>query len=210
MSSREGLIRKMQGGIGIAEDLRLRGDSEGAREVLEQVAADADRAGIRSSQLFRHLAAVCDGTGDMTAAMGYIHRAFDEDPLSPEVMNSYGILLARLQTSLADPNRPPDDPSTPELYRVLVREERATVAPHIAMVRWFVAADQMEEAVELTRAITHLFPGSVESWRLLAKLASAIGDKSTAREAKARAAKAQAAENREQPAPRATQSKAKA
>jgi hypothetical protein len=210
MASSDGLIWKMQGGIGQARELRRQGDSSGARSILEQVAMDAHRGGVRSSQLSWLLAVVCDETGDLPAAFDHIHRAIDEDPLSPEARESLQILLTRVRASLSDRTRAQDDPSTPVLYRILVREDRTTVAPHLAMARWLAATDQMDEAVNLARATTQLYPGSVKAWRQLVKLAVATGDKAMAREAKARAAKAQSAENREQSAPRATQSKAKA
>ena len=210
MASRDKLIWWMQGGIEQARALQRQGDLEGARNVLEQVATDARRGGVRSSHLYWRRAAVCGKLDDLPAAFGHIHRALEEDPLSPEVIESYQMLLAHLRSILGSPARAVDDPSTPELYRILLREERSTIAPHLAMAKWLAEGDRMGEAIDLARAAANLFPGSVKAWRLLAKLAFVAGDKATTREARARAAKAQSAATREQPAPRPTQSKAKA
>jgi len=210
MNPREKLIRRMQGGVLQARDLRRQGDLKGARDILEQVAADARRASVRSSELSNGLAVICDETGDLVAAHRYLQEALEADPLAAEVVEFREVLAAHIRQALASPDRDDDDPAVPEIYRLLVRDERITVEPHLGMVRWLEAAGRVEEAVALANATARLFPDSVGAWRHLVRVATSAGDRALAREAKSRAAKAQATRARESALPLPTQSKAKA
>ena len=210
MNPREKFIWKMQGGVLQARDLRMAGDLQGARDVLEQVAADARRAGVRSSSLSHGLAVICDETGDLVAAYRHLQDALEADPLASEPVEFGEILAAHIRQALARPDRDPKDPGIPELYRTLMRGERIMVEPHLGMVRWLVEAGRVEEAVRLANATARLFPDSQAAWRLLARVASSAGDRVLAREAKSRAAKAQAASTRASGLPMPTQSKAEA
>ena len=210
MNPREKFVWKMQGGMLQARDLRRQGNLKGAREVLEQVAADARRAGIRSSDLSHGLAVVCDETGDLVAAQRHHRDALEADPLASEVVEFGEVLAAHIRQALASPDRDDDDPAVSELYQILLRSERITVEPHLGMVRWLEAAGRVEEAVALANTTARLFPDSVGAWRHLVRVATSAGDRALAREAKSRAAKAQATRARESALPLPTQSKAKA
>ena len=210
MNPREKLIRRMQGGVLQARDLRRQGDLKGARDILEQVAADAKRAGVRSSEVSHGLAVICDESGDLVAAHRYLQDALEADPLAAEVVEFREVLAAHVRQALASPDRDDDDPAVPELYRLLVRDERIMVDPHLGMVRWLEDAGRTEEAVALANAIARLFPDSLGAWRLLVRVATSAGDRALVREAKSRAAKVQAARTREPALPLPTQSKARA
>ena len=117
MNPREKFVWKMQGGVLQARDLRRQGDLKGARDVLEQVAADARRAGVRSSELSHGLAVICDETGDLVAAHRYLQEALEADPLAAEVVEFREVLAAHIRQALASPDRDDDDPAVPEVYR---------------------------------------------------------------------------------------------
>lgn len=99
-----------------------------------------------------------------------------------------------LRALLADPARPPGEPSTPRLYALLLRTGEADVPCHLAMARHLADSGKHEEALRLLDAVTLLAPASRDAWLARAAFERARGDEAAAASCEVQAAALAAAD----------------
>jgi hypothetical protein len=107
-------------------------------------------------------------------------RIRDADPMNPACQHSFDVIANRLRTALADPERAPDDDSTPRLYALLQAAGEADVTSHLAMARHLAHRGKHAAAMELLDAVTLLSPVSRDAWLQKASLARVLGDETLA------------------------------
>lgn len=171
-----------------ATDLVQEGKADDAAKLYRIIVARARKAGIESSHLHWAFAVACDYSGDMEMAFEQVTAAIAKDPLALPYRQSFGIITDRIKAALADPDRAPDDASTPRLYALLQRGGVADVASHLAMARYHLATGKPDQACALVDAVVLLHPTSREAWELKATIADAAGDTAAAEAARVEAA----------------------
>ena len=121
-------------------------------------------------------------------AMAASIEALNLDPLSPSYQRSFEVISGNLRRALCDPERAPDDPTTPRLYRQLLEAGEADVPCHLAMGRHLSHVGQHEEAMRLLDAVTLLAPISRDAWLVRESVALAAGEPGLAARCAAEAA----------------------
>ena len=164
------------------DELVERGDVERARKLLFAVRESMRSQGRGHGFASWRLSILADNEGELVEAMNYVTEALEQDPLSQPFRRSFEIIAGRIRTVLTAPDRDPADPSTPELYELLVRFDAADEPSHLAMAAWSLRAGHPRKAHALAAAVTVLSPGSVDAWRLRAAAARELGLDDEARE----------------------------
>ena len=162
-------------------------DLEGARDKALALEAACAARGLRSAHVLWNLAIVRDYLGDFEMAFQSIREALDLDPVAPPLWQSYRIIVERMQRTLADPERPADDPVRPRLYALLAAANEVTLPCHLAMARYQRSVGKPQEAVRLLEAVTLLHPAWVPGWRELAVAARTAGHPELAERAETQA-----------------------
>jgi tetratricopeptide (TPR) repeat protein len=156
--------------LGRAYDLMQEGKYAESLELTLRVQATATGARIRSGQLLWQLAALHDLLQQPAPALRFIQEAVEFDPLSLPTSRSVEIIAnnARKVLKGLDSN----DPTIPELYRLLLKVGEADGSSHLAWGRHLLRVGKPEEALGVLRALTLLEPyDSAEAWKLLAEVA---------------------------------------
>jgi hypothetical protein len=159
-----------------------------AMGVYRALVVETRQVGLDSAHLHWAFGVACDYSGDLEMAFEQMSTAIAKDPLAVPFRHSFDIVTGRIKAAVADPQRAPDDPSTPRLYALLVRADEADVGAHLAMVRYHVATRQPEQARVLVDAVTLLHPASRDAWEAKAMLAAEAGDTAAAERARIEAA----------------------
>ncbi len=169
---------------------RLLDDREwaAAREAFTALRARVAKFGLDSAYLAWGLAVALDNLGETEMAFEAVSEAVSKDPMNPACHHSFDLIANRLRAALADPNRAPDDPSTPRLYALLQHAGEADVPSHLAMARHLAAVGQPDAALRLLDAVTLLSPVSRDAWLQKATLARGLGDEALAASCEAQAA----------------------
>ncbi len=188
MNGIDRITERLLGRIGEARACLDKQDAAGAEAVMREVLAEAERAGICSSNAWWLLAVAHDNQGDLEPAFEAVLKAVALDPLEPNVRNSRDVIVRRIGEALAHPERADEDPSTPRLYRLAQRAGQVPLGAHLAMVRHHLASGAVAEARKLAEAVTIAFPVAPAAWRAKAKVARRLGDEEGARAAEAQAA----------------------
>ena len=168
-----------------------KGGLEAAEALFRQVTAEAQKMGFASAYVHYVFAGVLDRMGKLEMAFDELKKAVEADPLALPVRHAFQDVAARLRAALADPSRPADDAAIPRLYTLLVEAGEADLEAHLAMVRFALAAGQLDRARALADAVTTLHPVAREAWEALARVARAQGDFALAGKADAEAAVAE-------------------
>ncbi len=165
-----------------------RGEYRESRDLFTQVSARAAKLGLESAYLTWGIAVSSDYLGDLDVAFTTISESIARDPLNPAAQNSFNVIANHIRAALADPQRAPDDPSTPRLYQILLEAGEADVASHLAMARHLAHADKTTEAMRVLDAVTLLAPVSRDAWVQKAGLARSLGQDEVVAECEAQAA----------------------
>jgi hypothetical protein len=139
----------------------------------------AGRLGIVSPSIYWHLAIASDYSGDAEVAFDCIDTAIELDPFCNAYRESYDIIANRIRSALVDAERAADDPSTPQLYDLLVRHDEADLPAHVAMTRFWTATGCTDKAATLAAALTLLHPTVQEAWACRREVALARNDEPT-------------------------------
>jgi tetratricopeptide (TPR) repeat protein len=121
-----------------------------------------------------------DNLGEAEMAFEAVSEAIQKDPMNPACHHSFDVIASRLRAALADPGRPPDDPSTPRLYGLLQNAGEADVPSHLVMARHLAHSGKHADAMRILDAVTLLSPVSRDAWLQKASLARALGDETLA------------------------------
>lgn len=148
---------------------------EQARDRLVALNASCTSRGLRSPHVLWHLSIACDYLGDSEMAYENIREALELDPVSIPFWKSYRIIIERMQSTLADTTRPPDDPLRLRLYNLLVTANEVTLPCHVAVARYHRTTGRADESVRMLEALTLLHPAYAPAWRELANAAHAAG-----------------------------------
>jgi tetratricopeptide (TPR) repeat protein len=169
---------------------RLLDDREwaAAREAFTALRARTAKLGLRSSYLAWGLAVALDNLGEIEMAFEAASEGVKVDPMNPACQHSFDVIANRLRAALADPERTPEDESTPRLYALLQDAGEADVPSHLAMASHLAHAGKKAEAMALLDAVTLLSPISRDAWLHKASLARALGDATLAATCEAQAA----------------------
>jgi tetratricopeptide (TPR) repeat protein len=146
-----------------------------ALELMQGALERCKRLGVNSAFVVYHLAVAADVAEEFEMAFNYIVQAIAEDPISRPFRHSFDIISGRIRTSLANPARGLDDPSTPRLYDLLVRTGEADVASHLVMARHLGAVGDLARALTLAAAVTTLNPTDRDAWLCRSQLAQKAG-----------------------------------
>jgi hypothetical protein len=161
---------------------------QGAREAFTALRARVAKLGLRSGYVCWGLAVALDNLGEPEMAFEAVCEAVNADPMNPAAQHSFDVIAGRIRAALADPERAPDDPSTPRLYALLQGAGEADVPSHLAMARHLVHAGKPAEAMAILDAVTLLSPVSRDAWLQRAALARTLGDEPLAATCEAQAA----------------------
>jgi tetratricopeptide (TPR) repeat protein len=159
-----------------------------ARELFTAVRTRAAKLGLDSAYLAWGIAVTSDYLGELEVAFNTICESVAKDPLNPASQHSFEVVAGHIRTTLADPARAPDDPSTPRLYQLLLGAGEADVACHVAMARHLAHEGKTAEAMQLLDAVTLLAPVSRDAWLQKAALARTLGQDEVAAECEGQAA----------------------
>lgn len=157
------------------DEMIERNDLDRARRLLLAVRDSMRAQGRGHGFASWRLSILADNQGELVEAMKYVTEALEQDPLSQPFRRSFEIIAGRLRTALTAADRDPADPSTPELYELLVRQDAADEPSHLAMAAWSLLAGDPRKAHAIAAAVTTLSPDSTEAWRLRAAAARALG-----------------------------------
>lgn len=161
---------------------------EKARDAFTALRGRVAKLGIDSAYVAWGLAVALDNLGELEMAFEAVGEAIALDPMNPAAHHSFDVVASRLRAALADPSRPPGDPSTPRIYALLQHAGEADVPSHLAMARHLAHAGEREAALRLLDAVTLLAPVSRDAWLQKAALARALGDEPLALQCDAQAA----------------------
>lgn len=187
MNGIDRITERLAGRIKEAQERMENQDPAGAEVILEEIAAEAERVGIRSAHVAWMLAVAHDYQGELEEALEGILKSLALDPLEPSIRNSRDIIVRRVTEALSAAEREAGDPSTPRLYQLLQRTGPVPLGAHLAMARHHLAAGSLPEARRLVEAATLLFPVEPAAWRAKAEVARCAGDEAAARDAEAQA-----------------------
>jgi predicted Zn-dependent protease len=175
--------------MGRVHDLVNQNQYGEAKKLAEKVAARCAYYGVQSAHAAWALAVVNDYAGEVEAAFKHISEAVRLDPLEPNIMRSFDIVVGHIRHILLDPDRDLADDSTPRLHAMLVEAGKADALVHLAMARHLAEVEKDGEAMKLVEAVLLLAPACRDAWVVKATLAKKLGlvDEAVAAEAEAAA-----------------------
>src|SRR5690606_19742064 len=119
-----------------------------ARDTFLEARARVQAMGLpASAHLAWGLCVALDNLGEHEMAMSASIEALNLDPMSPTYQRSFDVVSGNLRRKLCDPERAPDDPTTPQIYRQLTDAGEADVPCHLAMGRHLSHTGQHAEAL---------------------------------------------------------------
>jgi tetratricopeptide (TPR) repeat protein len=181
-------IRAVMADAQRAQDLLDRGEYRESRDLFTQVRARAGKLGLESAYLAWGIAVASDYLGELDMAFTTIWQSIARDPLNPAAQNAFNVIANHIRAALDDPQRAPDDSSTPRLYQLLLEAGEADVASHLAMARHLAHAGKAHEAMRVLDAVTLLAPASRDAWLQKTGLARSLGQDDVGLECEAQAA----------------------
>ncbi len=155
-----------------------RGFSEAREEFLE-LFEEAKSLGLAAPDVIWGLGCCADSLHDFPAAIAYVRRALELDPVSVSYRRSWAVVVGRVRAAILDEARPLDDSETLTLCRLLAQHGAADVAVHLRYARVLLKTGNVAEAKAVAMAVSKLSPFS-EVWAVLAHIALVSDDEDLA------------------------------
>lgn len=144
--------------------------------------------GIESAHVEARLAQALLGLEQVEDAFAAVSRAVVLDPVQPSVGSLFMRVANACRDALEQASHDADSDVPQRVYAALSDAGETDARCHVALARHQLATGRVGEARALLDAVTLLEPARADAWALLAEVARAEGDASSAEELAARAA----------------------
>lgn len=172
----EPTFAKLLADMRAAVDLLSRQQYAEAKKCLIDVRGRADALGIRSVSLLCNLAEANAELGEIEAAFRFVSEAAALDPLDPAVQTAFNKVCNGLRALLTERETNAAAEATARIYATLSKAGETDVPCHLAMARHLHVTGHTPEALKLLKAVSLVAPASLDTWKLMAEFARALGD----------------------------------